>query len=44
VVLPGVGHVPQLEAPQECAAAIIGWLGQAEWVRDRSRPAATGGG
>jgi pimeloyl-ACP methyl ester carboxylesterase len=29
VVLPGIGHVPQLEAPQECASAIIGWLGSA---------------
>jgi pimeloyl-ACP methyl ester carboxylesterase len=27
VELPGVGHVPQLEAPQECAAAIMEWLG-----------------
>jgi pimeloyl-ACP methyl ester carboxylesterase len=26
VVLPGVGHVPQLEAPHECAEAILGWL------------------
>jgi pimeloyl-ACP methyl ester carboxylesterase len=43
VVLPGVGHVPQLEAPHECAAAIIGWLSRAEWVRDRSRPAAPRG-
>jgi pimeloyl-ACP methyl ester carboxylesterase len=29
VVLPGVGHVPQLEAPRECAAAITQWLGSA---------------
>jgi pimeloyl-ACP methyl ester carboxylesterase len=29
VVLPDTGHVPQLEAPRECAAAIIGWLGSA---------------
>jgi pimeloyl-ACP methyl ester carboxylesterase len=29
VVLPGVGHVPQLEAPQESAQAISGWLGSA---------------
>jgi len=29
VVLPGVGHVPQLEAPGECAAAITSWLGAA---------------
>ena len=27
VVLPGVGHVPQLEAPQECATEIREWLG-----------------
>jgi pimeloyl-ACP methyl ester carboxylesterase len=27
VVLPGVGHVPMLEAPRESAAAIIDWLG-----------------
>jgi pimeloyl-ACP methyl ester carboxylesterase len=26
VVLPDVGHVPQLEAPRECAGAIAGWL------------------
>ena len=26
VELPGVGHVPQLEAPRECADAILGWL------------------
>jgi pimeloyl-ACP methyl ester carboxylesterase len=29
VVLPGVGHVPQLEAPQECATVITEWLGSA---------------
>jgi pimeloyl-ACP methyl ester carboxylesterase len=34
VVLPGVGHVPQLEAPHECATAITEWLGSA------GRPAA----
>jgi pimeloyl-ACP methyl ester carboxylesterase len=27
VVLPGVGHVPQLEAPQVCATEIREWLG-----------------
>ena len=27
VVLPGVGHVPQLEVPQECATEIREWLG-----------------
>jgi pimeloyl-ACP methyl ester carboxylesterase len=26
VVLPDVGHVPQLEAPRECTDAIFGWL------------------
>jgi pimeloyl-ACP methyl ester carboxylesterase len=26
VVLPDVGHVPQLESPQDCAAAISRWL------------------
>jgi pimeloyl-ACP methyl ester carboxylesterase len=34
VVLPGVGHVPQLEAPHECTEAILGWLDSA------GRPAA----
>jgi pimeloyl-ACP methyl ester carboxylesterase len=29
VVLPGVGHVPQLEAPRETATAISDWLGSA---------------
>jgi len=29
VVLPGVGHVPQLEAPRESATAITDWLGSA---------------
>ena len=29
VVLPDVGHVPQLEAPRETAEAIAGWLGSA---------------
>jgi len=29
VVLPDVGHVPQLEAPRECADAILAWLGAA---------------
>ena len=26
IVLPEVGHVPQLEAPRACADAILGWL------------------
>lgn len=34
VVLPGVGHVPQLEAAPECADRILEWLGSA------GRPAA----
>jgi pimeloyl-ACP methyl ester carboxylesterase len=34
VVLPGVGHVPQLEAPRECADAVNEWLAAA------GRPAA----
>jgi len=25
----GVGHVPQLEAPQDTADAVLGWLGSA---------------
>jgi hypothetical protein len=25
-VLPDVGHVPQLEAPRDCADAVLGWL------------------
>ena len=29
VVLAGAGHVPQLEVPQECAAAITDWLSSA---------------
>jgi pimeloyl-ACP methyl ester carboxylesterase len=29
VVLPGAGHVPQLEAPRECADAILSWLNSA---------------
>jgi pimeloyl-ACP methyl ester carboxylesterase len=27
IEIPGVGHVPQLEAPHDTASAIIGWLG-----------------
>jgi pimeloyl-ACP methyl ester carboxylesterase len=34
VELPGVGHVPQLEVPQQCATLITGWLAGA------GRPAA----
>ncbi len=33
VVLPDVGHIPQLEAPRECAAVILGWLDSAGWLR-----------
>ena len=29
IEMPGVGHVPQLEAPDDTASAIIGWLGAA---------------
>ena len=29
IEMPGVGHVPQLEAPDDTAGAIIGWLGAA---------------
>ena len=39
VVLPGVGHVPQLETPQVCATEIREWLGGA----GRGAVAATGG-
>lgn len=39
-VLPGVGHVPQLEAPHECAAAITEWLGSAgQPAAESARPA-----
>jgi len=36
VIVPDVGHVPQLEAPQECADAIVSWLDAG------GRPAARG--
>jgi pimeloyl-ACP methyl ester carboxylesterase len=39
VVLPGVGHVPQLEAPGVCATEIAEWLGGA----GRDAVAAAGG-
>ncbi len=39
VVLPGVGHVPQLEAPGVCATEIREWLGGA----GRAAAAAAGG-
>jgi pimeloyl-ACP methyl ester carboxylesterase len=29
IEIPGVGHVPQLEAPEDTASVIIGWLGTA---------------
>ena len=37
-VLPGIGHVPQLEAPGETAELITGWLGQAAPAGPLSRP------
>ena len=37
VILPGLGHVPQLEAPGECAAAISRWLATAG--HDSAQPA-----
>jgi pimeloyl-ACP methyl ester carboxylesterase len=41
VVLPGAGHVPQLEVPLECAAAIKDWLSSAG--RAAVESAASGG-
>ncbi|GIH95147.1 alpha/beta fold hydrolase [Planobispora siamensis] len=41
VILPGVGHVPQLEAPRETAAEILRWLASdaaAEAVRTATHP------
>jgi pimeloyl-ACP methyl ester carboxylesterase len=29
IEMPGVGHVPQLEAPDDTASTILGWLGAA---------------
>jgi pimeloyl-ACP methyl ester carboxylesterase len=44
VVLPGVGHVPQLEAPQSCAAEIREWLGPAgRGAASAAAPQAPGG-
>jgi len=37
VILPGVGHVPQLEAPAECVAAISEWSGPARLVTKETR-------
>ena len=46
IEMPGVGHVPQLEAPDRTVSAIIGWLGtagqpaaQAASPSSRARPA-----
>src|SRR4051794_37763283 len=36
VELPGVGHVPQLEAPQRVADEVLGWLGDAEVTAGRA--------
>jgi pimeloyl-ACP methyl ester carboxylesterase len=46
VVLPGIGHVPQLEAPSETAGAISGWLDGAGWsaARAATHPLADSGG
>jgi len=41
-VLPGVGHVPQLEAPRETAQLIIDWLGPASEPDRAPEPAASG--
>jgi pimeloyl-ACP methyl ester carboxylesterase len=42
VVLPGVGHVPQLEAPQDSARVITEWLGSAgRAAADSATPAIT---
>jgi pimeloyl-ACP methyl ester carboxylesterase len=40
VVLPGVGHVPQLEAPRECADAVVHWLDTGGQPAARSATAA----
>ena len=37
-VLPGIGHVPQLEAPGETAELVTGWLGQAAPAGPLTRP------
>ncbi len=41
VLLPDVGHVPQLEAPTECAAAIFTWLDTAGQAAARAATPAT---
>ena len=38
-VMPGIGHVPQLEAPGETAGLIIDWLGRASPGGSRARRA-----
>jgi pimeloyl-ACP methyl ester carboxylesterase len=44
VLLPGVGHVPQLEAPADAARAITDWLGSAgRAAADSARPGVFGG-
>jgi pimeloyl-ACP methyl ester carboxylesterase len=46
VILPGIGHVPQLESPAKTAEAILDWLqtdGQAA-ASTASRPMPTAGG
>ena len=43
IEMPGVGHVPQLEAPDDTASAIIGWLGAAgQSAAQTARPASPG--
>jgi pimeloyl-ACP methyl ester carboxylesterase len=36
VELPGVGHVPMIETPRECADAILTWLNSAGWSAARA--------
>jgi pimeloyl-ACP methyl ester carboxylesterase len=37
IEMPGVGHVPQLEAPDDTASMIIGWLGTAGLITAEMR-------
>ena len=38
IEMPGVGHVPQLEAPDDTASVIIGWLGAAAQAASPASP------